>query len=67
MRLVALEDIRRDISLVAGEKALAYIDQQGKAIEALTLEQDIVRRQLVFLTKELAELRVKLLLMSGVA
>ena len=59
MKFVAMKNIQRDLSRVAGEHARNYINEQGRAVEALKLEQDMLRKQLVFLTKELADMRTK--------
>ncbi len=57
MKFVALKDVRRDIQLTVGEKALEVIDQQGQVIERLNEAQKVQQQQLAFLTRELQALK----------
>lgn len=57
MKFVALKDVRRDIQLTVGEKALEVIDQQGQVIERLNEAQKLQQQQIAFLTRELKDLK----------
>ncbi len=57
MKFVSVKEVRRDIQLTVGQKALEIIDQQGVVIEQLSDAQKSHERQIKFLTDELKELK----------